>query len=81
MFDELQDRVVPVSEDQELEPVEEDDAAVGMFPQKDFNRLREIHDRVRTHHVLGRRVREPHDSTVLEAELLPGEVRVDAGDA
>src|SRR2546428_825075 len=27
------------------------------------------------------RFREPHDPTVLEAELLPGEVRIDAGDA
>src|SRR6267143_2019407 len=70
MLDEKEDRVVPVPKDQELEPIEED-----------LDRLREIHDRGRSQDVFRGRLREPHDSTVLEAELLPGQIRVDAGDA
>src|SRR2546428_2918560 len=81
MLDEKQDRVVPVPEDQELQPIEEDHAALSIFFEEDFDRLREIHDRGRTQDVLRGRLREPHDPTALEAELLPGEVLIDAGDA
>src|SRR5947209_3721700 len=81
MLDEEEDRIVPVSEDQELEPIEEDHAALNIFFEEDFDRLREIHDRGRTQDVVRGRLREPHDAAVLEAELLPGEVRIDAGDA
>src|SRR5438128_11346803 len=81
MLDKQQDRVVTVPEDQKLQPIEEDHAALSIFFEEDFNRLREIHDRDRTQDVLRGRLREPHDPTVLEAELLPGEVRIDAGDA
>src|SRR5207249_492125 len=52
-----------------------------MSVEEDFDRLREIHDRGRTQDVVRGRLREPHDAAVLEAELLPGEVRIDAGDA
>src|SRR3989442_13713713 len=61
--------------------MEEDHAALGMFVNEDFDRLREIHDRGRTQDVVRGRLREPYDPTVLEAELLPREVRIDAGDA
>src|SRR3989442_4289628 len=81
MLDKQQDRVVPVPEDQELQPIEEDHAALSTCFEEDFDRLREIHDRGRTQDVLRGRLREPNDPTVLEAELLPGEVRIDAGDA
>src|SRR6059036_4314462 len=81
MLDEEQHRVVPVPEDQELESIEQDHATLGMFLEEAFDRLGEIHDRGRTQDVLRGRLREPHDPTVLEAELLPGEVGVDAGDA
>src|SRR2546426_1529240 len=81
MLDEQEDGIVSVPEDQEFESIEEDHAALGMFVNEDFDRLREIHDRGRTQDVVRGRLREPYDPTVLEAELLPGEVRIDAGDA
>ncbi len=81
MLDEQQDRIVPVPQDQEFESVEKDHAALGMFVEEDFDRLREIDDGGRTQDVVRGRLRKPHDPTVLEAELLPSEVGVYAGDA
>src|SRR2546425_9916372 len=52
MLDEKQDRVVPVSKDQELEPIEEDLPALSIFFEEDFDRLREIHDRGRSQDVV-----------------------------
>src|SRR2546422_11414854 len=48
MLDEQEDGIVSVPEDQEFESIEEDHAALGMFVEEDFDRLREIHDRGRT---------------------------------
>ena len=81
MFDELQHRVVPVAEDQVFEAVQEDDAALRMFVEEDLDRLREVHDRGWTEDVVRGRVGEPQDPAVLEAELLPRQVRIDTGDA
>ena len=81
MLDEQEDGIGSVPEDQEFESIEEDHAALGMFVEEDFDRLREIHNRGRTQDVVRGRLREPHDPAVLEAERLAGEVRVDPGNA